>query len=329
MEVEKTEDATIVTYDDPAGQGQMPEVETPGSEEEVPAQEEPSVTEEAPLAAEEAAPVDEYSPDFSYRVLDSEKEIPEEFREFIKSKELEDKFRDLHTMAGSADYFKEKLTKTKESAEEATANFNTMKTFVESIQNLAEKDVDTLFQVLKVNPESVMGYAKRYLDVQEMSPADQARYEQDQQIRAENYQNQQRLSQIEQQQQHQMLMNHQQQMEQALSQGEVEAFRREFDSRMGEGAFKSHVMEYGNQVYNQSKTNVPPLQAVMDTYNKFKKLLPVDQQHVQGAQTQQPQQQRMQPIPQVGNQTSASPHKRRIRSFDDIKKDYEVRYGQR
>ena len=65
---------------------------------------------------------------------------------------------------------------------------------------------------------------------------------------------------------------HSMKMNQALTAGEVGEFARSYDTRMGEGAFKAQVDDFGSLQYHQTQRYVDPQVAVSEVYGKLKNL---------------------------------------------------------
>lgn len=300
-------------------------VEAEGSDEEILTREKPNAQDLETPQGNEANLAEEYRPNFKYNVLDDEKEMPEEYRRYISSKDDEDRLRDLFTKADSVDYWKQKVSKSDDARLSMEQQYNSVSSALESIKKLAKNDFTTLSQLLEIPEDALIDHTRRLLDLEEMPEHDRRRYEEDQQIRAQNFIAQQQLQYYQQQQQQQVISQHQQRLNEAFTRPEISAFQREFDSRMGEGSFKQHCMDYGNTMYQQTRTNIDPMRCVDDTYNKFKNLIPITTSDSVTVTSQNHPQEK--PIPRVGDRMNVAPTKRRARSIEDIKKEYAARFG--
>lgn len=123
----------------------------------------------------EAAVVEDYTPDFTYKVRDEEHEFDERFRDVIKSKEDEEALRELYTRSAGLDHYK---TKFSERDSEYQALENQAATLIEGykkLQGFKESGDLTNFQkAFGFTDDQLIDYAISLTDHQAL-PEDQRR----------------------------------------------------------------------------------------------------------------------------------------------------------
>ncbi len=220
---------------------------------------------------------DVYSPDFTYKIKDEQKEFPEWMREAIKNKELEDQARDIFTKADA-------LESVKESRANIETQFNSYKQDFETRvaptlqkigqfdQALKMKDFKTAWELSGQNPKDVIDYMlqdenlsnqvyEKVLAQIEQGPQAQqssrANWEAEQrqrQLEMSNQNYEKRIAQMEAQQFNSML-------EFGLNQNQ--AVVSQYDSIKGQGAFEKFVREYGHMKHISGQ-KITPAQAIND-----------------------------------------------------------------
>jgi hypothetical protein len=115
----------------------------------------------------------EYTPDFTYKVKDETFEFDESVREAIKSKEVEDKFRDLYTRAAGLDDYKSKYSDIESKYNEQSPQLERLIGGYKTLMSYRDEgDMDRLMTTLGVDEEALIEYVGKLLEREEL-PEDQ------------------------------------------------------------------------------------------------------------------------------------------------------------
>jgi hypothetical protein len=267
---------------------------------------------------------DAYAPNYKYKVYDKEKEFPESVRPVIKSKADEDYFRDLYTKADGVEEVKGKLEKYRKSYEEVEPKYNELKSKVDKLQYFAKNDLDTYLEISGV-PESVLfDHVSRKLKLQE-NPEEARAYNESRQASRRAFDLEQNNRSMDQELALLKAQQHQTELHLALTNPDYSSFEKDFDSRLGPGAFRQEVDKYGNYVLAAEKRYISPLEAVQTVHNRYKPLIQMSatptQQQGAAAITHTSNEKSAPPvIPNVGSGRSASPVKKKPTSTDELRK---------
>lgn len=254
---------------------------------------EPASLEEAIIANAEPAQEEEeavaeptYEPDFTYKVYDEVRELPENVRQYIKDKETEDMFREIYGKSGAFDTVKEKYSGLKEKVDthysKIENDYNSLNGTLDELSQMVQRnDMHSFFQALGVPEEKIMQYALQRAEYQEMSPEQRAQFDnqyqqswQSQNLAKENQQLQDRIQQQEIQTRTLLLDN---------ELAKNADFVSRFDERFGQGAFRQEVINAGTLAFQTEGRDLMPGEIVGRLQNKYGSLF-VEQAN------QQPQQ---------------------------------------
>lgn len=322
---------------DPQGQEQQQPEQTEQTETE---NLEPEQTESETQETESTE--SDFEPDFKYTVLDQEKEFDDRIKAAITDKESEEYFRDLVTKAEGLDTYKEKLeSKTNEIEQvkqeytQTQSQYEQLKGGVEQLDQLLKQDFGTFQKHLDIPDKAVLDRARQILELQE-NPQEKARVDSYHQQQIDGLRNQNQMQQLQQQNSQLAQRQHEQDVQMAINQPEIKTFQQHFDQRMGEGAFRRHVEQYGALEYQQKQRYVQPLEAVQTVYNQYKNLLgnenamtvPGSNAQSQGNTQQQapttPQQEQKanppKPPSSLGSGVNQTATKRRVKTLADLYK---------
>lgn len=288
-------------------------------EQEIAAMEATPDTEE-PAAAEP----EEWTPNYSYKVKDSEKEFDEWARPLVQNKEIEEKFRDVFSKAQgleevktSRDSLKEELSAIKPDYERITSTIASLNTMVE------KNDYRSFFEALQVPKEAILRYAVDELKYQEMPAEERAMIDQ---RRSEG----ERLRQLEDQnnyltEEYKGVIQNQMQneLQSQLTKPEIAKLASDYDSRMGQpGAFQREVINRGALHEQLHKQTLSATQLVED----FARMLGGVQQpqaqtapQIGSGQTPVVRPQDKVVLPNVLGASGSSPSKKQPRSIEDLR----------
>jgi hypothetical protein len=285
-----------------------------------------SVKEAAPSEATTANPAPVYQPNYKFKYYDKEGEFDEFLRSAVKSKEHEDKLRDIYSKAFGLDDMKSKYTKVQ--SEYAAVQKTLNEDFIPLKNGLAKAsqmykqghqtgDLQGFFDAIGVSYESILKYVQKKLDYNDLPPAQKEAYDRANRLASENmYANDAYNGMVE---QYQALADKQRGMELnfALNNSEVAGLVSAYDSKLGAGAFRNEVIEYGKQVFLSQGRDIDATEAVNAVLGKIKPFIAL--QEATQAASAQPQAQKPPVLPNVSGKAIA-PTAVQPKSIADLKR---------
>lgn len=285
-------------------------------------------------AKTDAPPVKAWTPNFKYKVYDKEKEIPEDFRSFIKDEVGEKRFRELFEKADALDEHKgihqkvlQQLDEHKTKATTAERELERATNGLKRLYQQSQSDLGAFFESYRIPEEAVIDYVRNLIQEKELPPEEQQhrRALRERARTADTYEIQ--LQEQQRQSRDMVMTQHQQAMEMALNMPDVASFKSQFDARFGAGSFERHVKDHGSRVYNtENGRYISPFEcarAVMQFYAPaFQPTAPITTPATAQAQPQETPP----AIPNVGTGRGVSPTKPQFKSLDQLKKFVKERY---
>lgn len=284
----------------------------------------PGTAGEAAQATEAA--INQYTPNFKFKVNDKELEIDDFLKPIVKNKDVETKLREIYEKAHGIDAVKTAREQFKKQAEEWQGKYTTVETSLQSLGQMVKKgDYRTFFDVLNIPKQDIINYAIQELKYQELPP------EQRQAIDAER-EREIALSQTS--QQNQMLQQQMAQMVQQQAQFElnqelaaptVAQVITAYDTRAGKpGAFRAEVIRRGQYYEAVHKISPPASQLVQEVLalvgTQQAQPGPMDSSQDSSGQTASSQQQKP-VIPSFSGGGTKSPTSRKVpSSIEDLRK---------
>lgn len=231
-------------------------------------------------AKQQAAP--SFAPNFKFKVKDKELEFDDFVKPIVKTKDVEQKIKDLYEKAHGLEEVKTARETFKTQAEEWKGKFTTVEQSLQTLGGYVKKgDFGTFFQALNIPKEKIIQYAIEELKYQEL-PADQkaaidAQREQQHALEQTGTQNQQLQQQMAQLVQQQATFE----LNQEFAKPDVASTIAAYDTRLGKaGAFKAEVIRRGQYYEAVHKISPPASQLVQEVLN----LIGVQAQAQQGTQ---------------------------------------------
>lgn len=244
-----------------------------------------TTTETPPAAAAttQAAPVvpPAFAPNFKFKVMDQEHEIPEKFRELIKDATTEKEVREIFEKAYGLDHQKPKYEQLKTKHTEVERNFNDVLGAVQDLRSVYQQAVSTgnllllddFFDRLKIPDQVILQYALAKVQYGELDP--EARKAYDQQVFA-----QKRLLDLEKQnqgysQQAMSAATHAKGalLDSCLARPDIQAIAQAFESAPGRkpGDFRKSVCEHGEYVWfkTNGQMDLSPEEAIQQVMQRF------------------------------------------------------------
>lgn len=289
--------------------------------------------------AEEKAIINEYSPDLTYRVHDELLSFDEKVKEYIKSKEDEEFFRDLYTKAGGIDVIKPKLEKYREEAhsykssvEELTEKVRNSDKSWDYYNNLLasgskgdSESINTLLDLMKID-DQILG--RVLADRLEMTPAQKSLVSSRSEAAHRNYELEQKNASMEQR----MAEFERQQAEAAISSTinsekylDIINF---VDEKLGKDTFLNEVKTLGIDLEVNQGKEVTVEQVADLIANKYRGFMPQANNPVSAHPVGQPEVRKKQviksteTIPNVGSGSAPVSVGTEIKSVDDLRKAY-------
>jgi hypothetical protein len=265
----------------------------------------------------------DWSPNYSFKVKDEDHEFDEWVRPAITNKEHEEKLRDLYTKAYGLDTVKSRAEEYEKKYSDVNSKYGTLNSQWEQMSNglqkiseLKEKDFSTFRKVWQIPDHKILEAASDIMQYMQ-NPELKAQYDANQERAVQMLQQEQSLAQYNQQTVQMQRQMHDMKMTQAFSDPEVSRFEKEFDKRMGQGAFRQEVNTLGSLQFHNGQY-VEPQQLVGTVYGRLKKLIGEAAPGTAPVGTQgQP---RAKPIPNMGSGKSGTSTSKKIKTTDDLRR---------
>lgn len=193
-----------------------------------------------------------YNPNLKFKFLDVEtnkqieKDMEEWVKPFIKDADTETKMRQLFAKAYGMDHAKASREKFKTEVETLRSDKTSMDRSLSILSNYVQNDdLQSFFEALKIPEDKVLRYALNRVQYRDLPPEKRAEYDQSRsavQKAAYLEQENQRLVQEYQSAQASAREN---ELQSYLANPQVAGVAEQFDSRVGQGAFRNEVIKIG------------------------------------------------------------------------------------
>lgn len=281
------------------------------------------------------AAMEAYKPSLKFKAAGKEHDVPKLLAEVMKDPEAEKYVHGLLSKAYGLEMVQSKLKETREDRQNiAVAYQKVMAPISEAREAYARKDLDTVFEKLRIEPNLVLQWAYDRAKLSQMPPEQRQLHEARiaAERRAYNLEREQRTgadAQMEAQAQHVSQM-----LDMLLEQPTYSAIAQEYDSREGkkEGSFRDLVAQCGESEWFRTGKLIPVTEAAKMALDLLgmKPGAPAAKAEpapASAAPAQQPTAQvEVKPkitLPNAGGSKSASPAKPKITSIDGLKKKYD------
>lgn len=216
-------------------------------------------------------PTPQYAPNYKFKVFDEElkKDIEKEFDDWakglIKSKEQEDKFRDLYTKVTGFESVKSSRNKLKNEVQklqsESTDFKKSLSVLSDHVQN---NDMQSFFEALKIPEDKVLRYAMERINYHQLPDDKKREYDGARDLKYRSQilaEDNQRLEQAHVQAQANV---REQELGSALMSPDVKAIADAVDARTGPGSFRNEVIRRGEYYWHAHKKDIPVSQAIQE-----------------------------------------------------------------
>jgi len=270
-----------------------------------------------------------YTPNFKYKSYSKEFEFDDWAKGVIKDKETEEKVRSLYAKAAGLDGVKESFEKYKGEYTPQIEEFKAVKSGIEQISHFAKtKDFDNFFASLNIPLQNVYEWLERKVEEAKQPPHIQQEIAKNREFAK---------AQLQQQYQTRMLQEQNESMSRQYQEREFELFSQipkvveiqtQYESRMGEGAFKKLVLDR-IELGRQQGQNLPVSEAIQLVSGTLEKFFGGHQapgmsqpQMPNNGQAAPPAQQPGKPpvLPNISSGKGTSPIKAAPKTLDDIRK---------
>ena len=270
-----------------------------------------------------AAPA--YTPNYKYKVLDSEKEFPEWAKGLIKDAELEKNVRDLFAKADGLDHIKTRRDSLENENKTIKEQWGPLVQNYQTVAGYLQKgDLDSFFEAAGIPELELFKYVNKRLQLRE-NPSELKAYETTRELARKNEMLEQQVQQFSTQQQQAEVERYETEFSRETGRPEVSSFIQSWEAQAGQpGAFRAEVIRRGLAYAAEGKT-ITPTQAVQEVLS----LMGWKPQGVANPmQTMQPNAQDLSATPQVQAKPTlpnirgkgTSPAKTVPRSLADLQK---------
>ena len=266
---------------------------------------------------------EEWQPDYNYSIKSEQREFDDWIRPAIKDADTEAYVRELYTRAYGLDHVKTNLESERERAENLERQIHDYKhevdvahKSVDGLKRLAKEDFASFAHITGLDDQTILNYANNRLDYREKPEYERRQIDTDMERRTQAYTSNLEIENLRRQNEQLMQRQHNQSLAQAMSVPEISDFEKEFDGRMGEGAFRQHVNNYGSAQYRQTQQYVEPAIAVQSVYSQFKPLFIDKLDSINKGETTK----QTKPPTNLGTGRTSSVVKKRLKSLNDLRK---------
>lgn len=278
----------------------------------------------APVVDPNAAP---WEPNFKFKVMDSEHEMDDYFKQFVKTPDDEKKFREIYEKSYGLDVVKPKYQATRQELETTKSTLNNFKTQVGDMASAYQRgDFDGFFKQLGIPEEKILQWVIDKAQYKQLPPEQRQALDAKRNAEDRVFQLEKRFQAVQGQYEAQAAQAKAQGLQVALERPDVKQFASMYDSKRGAGSFFKEVAQHGEYVFLQSNGRVDltpdqAVQAVLERYQAFAPAQNPNQPTVIPAQgVAQPGAPRTKPLPNLAGRTSTAVGKPKYRSLDDLKK---------
>ena len=274
-----------------------------------------------------------FTPNFKFKVMDKELEVPKFLQEAVKSPADEKALKELMEKAYGLDYVKPKYQETREQLKQVGTQFSSLNGQINECRQMYQRgDLDGFFKRLAIPEDTILQWVAKKIELQQLPPEQRNVIVAQKQAEERAWQAEQQVAHF--QSTHEQMLSQQVQMalDSELSKPDVKAVQDAYDARMGAGAFKQEIGRRGDYYWRTNGGQiVPPSDVVKEMMSVLGPLAPPAQPATTAASgtpvapNAAPAGMSAKPatpvLPNISGR-SGSVVKSQIRSIDDLKKRY-------
>lgn len=289
---------------------------------------ETTVTSDAPSdgqsVASQAAPSQEYQPNFKYKAAGQEYELEEEYRPYVKTADDEKRIKRLMEQAKALDPIRTERDSFRGKADSYENELKTFHKGLDTIKEMRSKgDVRSALMTLGLTPQEILMAAKQELDFDALPQQAKDNYYQSQ----ESQRQAQHLAQQNQHYASQMAVLattvRKTELSSALAQPEVNDFKSWFDGLHGDNAFRSRVINTGKLYAELHGQDISAEDAIRIVTEEFKAFRSLQAPQMSQMTQQSPMAPKQVPVIPSAKGASQSAPQTAIRSIKDLDRAYE------
>jgi len=217
------------------------------------------------LQQEPVANEDVYAPNRSFKVHDESMEFDEFFSPLLVNKDAEKKLRDLHERAYGLDHVKQDrqvLRDDNQKLHTEMGNYNTVKKDLQQLGTyLKNGDMQSFLEAHEISDDQIYGYAMQKLRMQE-DPSLQGQYDQNRANQLNQDSQAAEIARLQGQVREDGYQRRENELNFSMSDPIVQQAENEYNSRMGNGAFRSEVISRGQMHYRNTNSDLSAQDAV-------------------------------------------------------------------
>lgn len=212
-----------------------------------------------------------WTPNWKYKVMDKEHEIPEWMRAAAQSPEHEKSLRELHEKAMGLDVVKPRLVESQQQLKKLMPEYQKLEASrTELVNHYRRGDMDSFLQALGIPEEKMLQWAVKKAQLYQMPPEQRQVHEANSAAERRAYQLEQQLQQANHQNATHATTERQQGLQVELARPDITDFAKRFDEAAGKPqAFIREVIAAGEAAYNRDRTDLTPAQAVQVVMAKY------------------------------------------------------------
>lgn len=273
-----------------------------------------------------AAPQPAFTPNFKFKVMDKEHEVPEWLRAAIKDEKTNKEAIELFEKAYGLDHVKPKYKQTREEFQQLRGSHEELTKKLKTAGHyLRNNDIDGYLDYVGINPQFIMQWAIEKAQYAQLDENGRRQYDERNSARRRAIDLELQKGELESSSQAQLQELFQEHLNLALDRPEVQTFQEQFNARMGNpNAFMEEVAMRGEAYFQRTGKNLPPhqvIQEVMRLYGSTQPAAAAAMPHAPAQGTAPAPQAPGKPpvIPHVSGR-NASPTVQVSKSIDDIRK---------
>lgn len=212
-----------------------------------------------------------WTPNWKFKAAGKEHEIPEFLRGVVKDADTEKQLKELHEKAYGLDLVKNNYQTSQAQLQQlqktVLPEYTKLKKTVDSVLMYRNSgDLDSVFESIGIPPQAIAKWMYQRLQVQELSPEQRSVYENEQNLRKQNYALQERVQTLSQGHEQSQLQARATDLQTALAKPEVQSVAESYNTRMGQpDAFWNFVCQQADFMERSSGQRVFAEQAIQQS----------------------------------------------------------------
>lgn len=272
-------------------------------------------------------PTPAFTPNFKFKVMDKEHEVPEWLRAAIKDEKTNKEAIELFEKAYGLDHVKPKYKQTREEFQTLRQTHDgltkKLKTAAHYLQN---GDIGGYFDYVGINPQAIMQWAIEQAQYTQLDENGRRQYDERNSARRRAIELELQKGELESSSQSQLEELFREHLSLAMDRPEVKSFEEQFNARVGSPtAFMEEIAMRGEAIFQRTGKNPPPHQVINEVMRLYGQsgasaTAPTPAAHATTTAPAAPQAPAKPPVIPHVNGRNASPTVQISKSIDDIRK---------